>query len=112
MRAVFFIALSFVPCMFLFATADVQSGASESAFIKCPIIMCQPRHAYVALADETQTNLNPRGLGSGSEITFKRPIGPFHSATTKMFNPPIPILNHNFFADGQIESIVPVDVDI
>lgn len=128
---------------------DVQSGASENASIKCPIIMCQPRHiletcsassslcmpttsdddefcelelgrsvpicmvaddAYVALVDETQTNLTTPGLGSAGEIAFKRPIGPFRGATIKMFTPPIPFLNHNFFAGGQIESIVAVSI--
>ena len=53
--------------------------------------------AYVALADETQTNLTTPALCSDDEITFKRPIGPFHGATIKMFTPPIPFLNQKFF---------------
>ena len=48
--------------------------------------------AYMALADETKTSLTIPGLGSGGEITFKHPIGPFRGATIKMFTPPIPFL--------------------
>ena len=66
--------------------------------------------AYVALADETQTNLTTPALCSDGEITFKRPIGSFHGATIKMFTPPIPFLNQKFFAGGQIESIVATSI--
>ena len=66
--------------------------------------------AFVALSNETQSNLSPTNQVLGNKVCFNRTIGLFHDAVIKEFSPPVPLLNHGYFAGGQIESIASTSV--
>ena len=95
-------ALTVLFCLSAFADVKDASAIRKGRCIPVCKVM---NDAFVALAAAANTNLDAENLVSGDTVVFNSPVGPFHSAIIRKFDPPVSFLDHNFVAGGQIETM-------
>lgn len=86
---------------------DESNDIHAAEFVKSPVITCPPvQDAMIALESYTGSQWDWANIESGTTVVFENTLGPFASATIKLFNPPNVYLNHHFNSYGQIESVI------